>query len=136
MCLEFRQYIIRKARRNITCYKICKFKGLNTVESLLQNYSYNIGREEIIDDFLMEDIVFLNTYVKNIGFHSYKYKYCLRKYFNKHIEYHYRHFAYDTKCIVKCIIPKGSLYFKGKYDTRVGYCSEKIVPIKIIKIWK
>lgn len=140
MCLELKRYVIRKARRDITCYKICKLKGSNVIVSLLQNYHYNIGKEETACNFLVEDILFSKSiYTKNVGFHSYKDKYCLMKYFNKHIYYHYRWYVNDadsTKCIVKCIIPKGSLYFKGKEGERRGYCSEKIIPIKITKIWK
>ena len=58
MCLELRRYIIREARKNITCYKICKLKESNNIESLLQNYPYKIGKEEISYNFLVEDILF------------------------------------------------------------------------------
>lgn len=47
----------------------------------------------------------------------------------------YKQYKYD-KCervVVKCIIPKGSQYYIGKFDEHLSYASEKLTYVKKIQ---
>lgn len=60
------------------------------------------------------------------GLHSFKYK--------KDALQDIMDNGYDVNYIVKCIIPKGSIYYIGMFDhDLISYCSNKLTYVKIIK---
>lgn len=95
---------LKIARKNITCYKIVNRSELSEkiVFSLIFKYEYRIGNvyETTIGGIHRPNVTNLNIVVDS-GFHSFKHK----------------PDAHSIQCnevIVKCTIPKGSIYAKNK----------------------
>lgn len=111
---------LKIARKNITCYKIVKRSEISEkiVFSLIYRYKYRIGDvyETTIGGIRRPNVTNLNIVVES-GFHSFKHK----------------PDAHSIQCndevIVKCTIPKGSIYAKNKKY----YVSSHIVINEVIQ---
>lgn len=103
------------AEEDITCYKVMIRDGNGQLKSLVKYFPYELNKtyhSEIgLDNSLtISSVVVKKDYVINtaeIGFHSYR---DIKNATLDYIEYG------KPKVMVKCIIPKGSTYYKG-YDT-------------------
>ena len=127
MCLLFAK--IKETTEDIICYKVyisfdnklrspyMRFPApnMNEVANTVLDRGY-LGRAK--DNNL--------AYMVNRGFHSFKYIDDLTKelYFWQ---------SSDVK-IFKCIIPKGTKYYEGKFDESSSYCSESIILKETIDI--
>lgn len=95
---------LKIARKNITCYKIVNKSELSEkiVFSLIYNYEYRIGYVyETTCGIRKSDVTEQNIVVES-GFHSFKHK----------PDSHF--ILCKDEVIVKCTIPKGSIYAKSK----------------------
>ena len=129
MCLITTKNIPEIAQEDIVCYKFYKLRenklfspykevlapNMNEVANTVLDRGY-LGRAK--DNNL--------AYMVNRGFHSFKYIDDLTKelYFWQ---------SSDVK-IFKCIIPKGTKYYEGKFDESSSYCSESIILKETIDI--
>ena len=101
------------AEEDITCYKVMIRNGNGQLASMVKYFPYELNKSyhsEIgLDNLTISSVVVKKDYVINtaeIGFHSY------RDIKNATLDY----IGYGSnKVMVKCVIPKGSIYYKG-YD--------------------
>ena len=118
MCMLTNQAWARTATRDIVCYKIVnRYEHPFVLASEVYNFSYELGKEYTEISFKSVSHSSVLATLKNevsIGFHSYK-----RYRDAKAVKFNHR------RVVMKCIIPKGSLYFEGTNGIE-GYCSEKI----------
>ena len=131
MCLnlnpKFKKMV---AKKDITCYKIVKKKnygGCYMYEALIMMffiYKLNIIYSTMIT---MTHTPYTNRLVVNNGFHSFRTIQGLKKEAEYILMYHNSGILTDA-VIVKCIIPKGSLYYVGHNDNYTpNYVSNQIV---------
>ena len=96
---------LKIARKNITCYKIVNRSELSEkiVFSLIYRHEYRIGDvyETTIGGIRRPNVTKLNIVVES-GFHSFKHKPDAK------------FIQCDDEVIVKCTIPKGSIYAKNE----------------------
>lgn len=114
------------ARRNIKCYKVVRKSYPRRVESLYNQFIYNIGEHYKMADFGWK----YKQYTFNImevhdGFHSYKEKKLGQKWF----DISKQNLVPNNIQLVKCIIPKGAKYI----EVDGYYVSTEIIVKKIIK---
>lgn len=125
MCLYTTQKKPMIAVNDIVCYKIClKLKEENIfVAPYVQKYIYRIGELHTEPDFQCEaESVWTygpTAYNKvDKGFHSFVNKYDAMRFI----------FEFSDRIIFKCIIPKGSRYYHGEYNSNGdSYCSDSII---------
>ena len=122
MCLISYNTDPSTARIDIGCYKIYK-RSSNGWTSLYKDYPMTD-----IDKLDTTELQRPGDFYIEKGFHSFAYL--------SDAEYVAERFSKMHKCetcIVKCIIPKGSRYYVGKYSLNISYCSELIILKKTIK---
>lgn len=118
MCLTTRNSIPIIAKKDIICYKIYN----KTEEGYLS--SPYLGYIASMQNFTkLESTPISNgcAYLINNGFHSFKH---LKD--AKH-EIKWYPFIYKNNIIYKCIIPKGSKYYRGIFAGSIAYCSESLI---------
>lgn len=121
MCLytKYKKPIV--AVDDIVCYKMCqKLKNNVFAAPYIRNYVYKIGQLHTETNFqtVAEPNSIGKLYRASVGFHSFVNKYDAMR------------FTRDDhdRSIFKCIIPKGSRYFIGKYyNDGDSYCSDNII---------
>lgn len=120
MCLNANSNIPKIAEENIICYKIYIFRN-GFVSPYLRSPIPKL--KEKITTELQND----GSYLIEKGFHSFINLSDAEgdaKFFSRY---------YEIKAVIsKCIIPKGSKYYKGKFGTIPSYCSESIIVDTIV----
>lgn len=130
MCLQTYNPVSIIAKEDIECYKIFDLLGNDVLISPYKRVCYGTKRDiigkELIPDF------FDNTYLNidysiysddGINKNCYTILHGIHAYTNYPIACFYLN-SYRDQVICKCVIPKGSRYYKG-----VGsdYCAEKLI---------
>jgi hypothetical protein len=119
MCLQVSKDAKPKiASRPITVWKkLVKYgsDGLPHYRAEHHDYLYRPGYLNVEERGLQAELGEVD-----IAFHSMKYRETVRKWLWIS--------AHGALC--KFVIPKGALYYKGKYDDHVGYASDKIIFIE------
>lgn len=114
MCLEIKHNAKKMtARKDIVVYKILLKWRDGTLRTPFRNCVINIGEQK--ESYLLKEENEIT-----IGLHSFK-SYNLISDKDGH-----------WGRVAKCIIPKGSKYYVGKFDGRISYASDKIKYIKIV----
>lgn len=131
MCLATEQKMAMKADKDIECYKVVLVGKDDVLISLVIGKTYEVGGEYTESRFvsniadLFEGFWWLNeTYNVEFGFHSYS------EYNNaiEHLSYADYH-GYHV-CMIRCEIPKGSLYYRSISGGE--YCSDRIKVVEIV----
>lgn len=118
MCLITRNSIPIIAKKDIICYKIYN----KTEEGYLSSpYLGYIASMQNFTELEPNPIGSDHKYIINKGFHSFKH---LK---NAKLDVQFYPFLYTDNIIYKCIIPKGSKYYRGLFAGRVSYCSESLI---------
>lgn len=117
MCLDRKEYSIKRiALVNVVCYKFLIQNSDGTFKTPYQSTPVKIGEEyTAVMDYTDHNVF--------AGLHSFRSK--------KDCLFFSRNWNSNIK-IVKCIIPFGSRYFKGRFDGFRGFASNKIKYIKEI----
>ena len=124
MCLITTKNIPEIAQEDIVCYKIY----ILIEDELLSPYqgspapAINKVTNTLLDRAYLSN--YRGAYMISKGFHSFKYLDDLIK----ELDFWQ---SYDIK-IFKCIIPKGTKYYEGKFNNSPSYCSESIILKEII----
>ena len=119
MCLITTKNIPEIAQEDIVCYKIYILIG----DELLSPYqgspapTINKVTNTLLDRAYLSN--YRAAYMISKGFHSFKY-------LDDLIEELDFWLSFDIK-IIKCIIPKGTKYYEGKFGDFPSYCSESII---------
>ena len=122
MCLITNTPVPSIAEQDIECYKVyVKSYNDSRVSPYRRCPMPNIN--ELVTTELQSPV---NLRV-DLGFHSFSYF--------SDAEFVAERFARTKKssCVVKCIIPKGTEYYLGKFGFDEAYCSESIILKEIIK---
>ena len=124
MCLNIVDYDFlksRKARKPIVCYKLIRLKtdndGVRRLRSWFYGFHYELGKTYTENCFMRE--VDDSWHEVNVGFHSFANENDARR------EASIFDWGSDD-VLVRCEIPAGSRYFKGKYILSDAYCSESL----------
>ena len=128
MCLTTFTKYPSKATKDIVCYKyLIKKKGIKGLMSPFTGFRWEVRKEYTADRSAPR---FVSNNIKDGYFHSYEYK--------DSAEFEAEIFT-NTRCgvaeyhIVKCIIPKGSRYYKGIHTGGAdGYASKKIKIVEVL----
>ena len=126
MCLTTEQLTSTTAREDIICYKALRIQD-NNLYAYYRNFEYEIGklyRGPLVwgKTYSTSEGLYMNI---NEGFHSYS-----------DIEYakeNYRD-VLKSAVIVKCVIPKGTIFFEGEQNCGRGYASNQIIIKEIMKL--
>ena len=118
MCLIVNKVIPIIAKKDIICYKIYVKKGGHLSSPYLDHIPSIQNFTELEPHPISDDD---KRYIINKGFHSFKH---LK---DAKIEIQLYPFLYDNNVIYKCIIPKGSKYYRGFFDRSISYCSESLI---------
>ena len=125
MCLITTKNIPEIAQEDIVCYKIYI---LIAEDELLSPYqgspapAINKVTNTLLDRAYLSN--YRAAYMVSRGFHSLKYVGDLIK----ELDF----WLYSDIKIFKCIIPKGTKYYEGKFSDFPSYCSESIILKEII----
>ena len=127
MCLITTKNIPEIAQEDIVCYKFYKLYDNGELFSPYQG-SHAPAINKVANTLL--DRAYLSNYraayMVSRGFHSFKYLDNLIKELDFWL-------SFDIE-IFKCIIPKGTKYYEGKFDDFPSYCSESIILKEIINV--
>lgn len=121
MCLVADHIIPYIAEQDIICYKLYILINDKYVSPYLKCDMPSIN--ELITTKLQKPGKF---HIKE-GFHSFAYL----EDAEFEVEWLRNTHNYNNICIAKCIIPKGSKYYTGKFDEDYSYCSDSIKLIEI-----
>ena len=126
MCLYIEKNSSKIAKKDIICYKKCiQFEGnLRTLYMLVPLPNNIIGYTQKAEGhIIIHEKLFSPYCIINRGaIHTYK---------NKPKINNYGNFINNPIKIYKCVIPKGTKYYKGTvYSNTIGYASKKIKYIK------
>ena len=124
MCLITNNYIPYTAEHDITCYKIYVYVNGKYVSP------YQSCDMPGINELVTTELQRSGDFYIEKGFHSFA---CLKD-AEVEAEWFGNMHNYES-CIAKCIIPKGSNYYWGKFRDDYSYCSESIKIEKIIKFY-
>ena len=126
MCLITTKDIPEIAQEDIVCYKLYKLRDNKLLSPYREVVAPSIN--EVTNTVLDRACVFNYkgnrvNYSVSRGFHSYKNISNLKE------ELHFwtRFLAHSNVRIFKCIIPKGTKYYEGKFGDFPSYCSESII---------
>ena len=127
MCLITTKNIPEIAQEDIVCYKFYKLCDNDELFSPYQG-SHAPAINKVTNTLL--DRAYLSnyraTYMISRGFHSFKY---LDDLINE-LDFWQ---SFDIK-IFRCIIPKGTKYYEGKFGDFPSYCSQSIILKETINI--
>ena len=128
MCLTTFTKYSSKATKDIVCYKyLIKRTGSNHLESPYTYFHWDIGKEYTADRSAPR---LVPGNIKDGYFHSYEYKEAAEY---RAEEYRHARYGIAEYRIVKCIIPKGSRYYKGIHTGgEDGYASKKIKIVEVL----
>lgn len=117
MCLITRNSIPIIAKKDIICYKIyLKKEGY-----LSSPYFGHIPSVQNFTELESNPTSFDCKYFIYKGFHSFKHLKDAKR------DTQFYPFLYTNNIIYKCIIPKGSKYYRGLFAGSVSYCSESLI---------
>ena len=119
MCLTTRNSIPIIAKKDITCYKIYNKTGEGCLSSPYLGHIPSIQNFTKLESTPI--MMGFGKYIIKKGFHSFKH---LKD--AKH-EIKWYPFIYKNNIIYKCIIPKGSKYYRGISAGSITYCSESLI---------
>ena len=127
MCLITTKNIPEIAQEDIVCYKFYELYDNGKLFSPYQG-SHAPAINKVTNTLL--DRAYLSNYraayMVSRGFHSFKYINDLIK----ELDF----WLYSDIKIFKCIIPKGTKYYEGKFNNSPSYCSESIILKEIINV--
>lgn len=144
MCLRLAvKYQKRIAETNIICYKHLKAVDYDqnkkpVLKTPYQNQYVQIGRTYTSPIKIINLVQYLfnrekTTYQITEALHSFKYlKNCKEDSYSVRV-IHFMN-TYD-QVIVKCVIPKGSEYYVGKFGRSICYASDKLVYLEVLSIY-
>lgn len=119
MCL-LKQSSKLKATQDIVCYKVCYLRN---------NHLYSFFHDDFVWDL---NKVYEAERAKPASSRSSIYDGYFHSY--EKSESSYDLFAYANTVLVKCIIPKGTYYYKGIHQAgKWGYASKKLKIVEIVK---
>ena len=121
MCLVANNNIPYTAEHDITCYKIYVYVNGKYVSP------YQKCDMPSINELVTTELQRSGDFYIEKGFHSFA---CLED--AEIIADQFITRCNYTTCIAKCIIPKGSKYYSGKFGKDCSYCSESIKIEEII----
>ena len=124
MCLITNNYIPYTAEHDITCYKIYIYINGRYVSS------YQKCDMPSMNELVTTELQRSGDFYIEKGFHSFAYL----EDAEVEAEWFENMHNYES-CIAKCIIPKGSNYYWGKFRDDYSYCSESIQIEKIIMFY-
>ena len=133
MCLITTKDIPEIAQEDIVCYKLYKLRDNKLLSPYREVVAPNIN--EVTNTVLDRACVFSYkgnhvNYSVSRGFHSYK----NISNSKEELRFWIHFLAYSNVRIFKCIIPKGTKYYEGKFGDLPSYCSESIILKEIIDI--
>lgn len=126
MCLTIKKgqrFLI--AKTDIVCYKVVLSEN-KKLQTFFRYMTINLG----------------NTYYSKLSRSKYsKYKFKISEALHSFVNYtetllfwkHHSRFSFPDLNIIKCIIPKGSKYIKGKFNGAEGYASDCLTYLEIVK---
>lgn len=118
MCLHTEQLKPLTAEKDITCYKVVYAANTDGVfRSEFREFKYSLGVKYVEEKF---DKAVQSCTVRK-GFHSYRTLDVAR------------HCALPQCVLLRCLIPKGSMY----YESRAGdqYCSDALISVAWKPLW-
>lgn len=126
MCLITTKDIPEIAQEDIVCYKLYKLRDNKLLSPYREVVAPNIN--EVTNTVLDRACVFSYkgnhvNYSVSRGFHSYK----NISNSKEELRFWIHFLAYSNVRIFKCIIPKGTKYYEGKFGDFPSYCSESII---------
>lgn len=126
MCLITTKNIPEIAQEDIVCYKLYKLRDNKLLSPYREVVAPNIN--EVTNTVLDRACVFSYkgnhvNYSVSRGFHSYK----NISNSKEELRFWIHFLAYSNVRIFKCIIPKGTKYYEGKFGDFPSYCSESII---------
>ena len=123
MCLITNNYIPYTAEHDITCYKIYVYVNGKYVSP------YQKCDMPSINELVTTERQRSGDFYIEKGFHSFA------RLEDAEVEAEWFGRSSYEGCIAKCIIPKGSNYYWGKFRDDYSYCSESIKIEKIIMFY-
>lgn len=121
MCLIVNKVIPFIAKKDIICYKIyVKKEGY-----LSSPYFGHTPSVRNFTELEPNPISSDHKYIINKGFHSFKHLKDAKR------DTQFYPFLYTNNIIYKCIIPKGSKYYRGFFSGSIAYCSESIKLLEV-----
>lgn len=130
MCLYPTTDKPKTADSDIVCYKVVLLSsGGNKMYPLLYFYSevYELGKVYHEKRFGVKKSISLGASVVTFGFHSY-----IRQSRALYNILRCTNYKNNKVIILKCVIPKGALYYEGSSGETASieeYCSNKIMPV-------
>ena len=126
MCLITTKDIPEIAQEDIVCYTLYKLRDNKLLSPYREVVAPNIN--EVTNTVLDRACVFSYkgnhvNYSVSRGFHSYK----NISNSKEELRFWIHFLAYSNVRIFKCIIPKGTKYYEGKFGDFPSYCSESII---------
>ena len=119
MCL-LKQSSKLKAAQDIVCYKVCCLRNNNYLCSFFHDFVWDLNK---VYEAERAKPASSRSSIYDGYFHSYEKP-----------ESGYDLFAYANAVLVKCIIPKGTYYYKGIHQAgKWGYASKKLKIVEIVK---
>ena len=119
MCLRSSDCRASYADRDITCYKLVYPANMDhKFRSQFHEFPYELGHT--YHETRFEKANFSCSIYR--GYHSYR--------TIKEATAH----SYPSLVMIKCVIPKGSLYYVS--ENRDQYCSDKIKPVAWRRVWR
>lgn len=123
MCLENLSEV-KKAEKDICCYKVIE-DHRNLTKSQYQG--------KLITIYRCFEIEIGKTYTSRFSYNSDGdvekglHSYCS---YEQAVDYANK-WGWDATRIVKCVIPKGSKYYRGKFNSRSSYASTRLKYVEI-----
>lgn len=118
MCLSTYQILPRRATKDIVCYKVLHFYNAFKVQQFITPYTHTIlHNKTLIPDYFEKTPHYIMHSKRKIVMHGI------------HVFFLPIH-VISGGIKVKCIIPKGSLYYIS--DSHREICAEKVIMQKII----
>jgi hypothetical protein len=133
MCLYTKQILPIRARKDITCYKVVvvsQHNGVKLFRSPYYGVRLYLGEPYValpinrrLPLLFRRQIIFNGIHMVEEG-----YSHCYTDYeFAKdRCAFISNEYGSPTTCILECIIPKGTLYFKS--DDKIEICAKEILP--------
>lgn len=118
---------IKRAKRNITCYKVVQTDLKSYIQCYQYHYKVSVPRVRItiLREYYWSQITLKEVRIAKIehGYHSYT---------SLGVARDFSTIKSDEIMVVKCIIPKGTLYVKGDRE----YVSETVIIKRKARKWK
>lgn len=118
MCLCTNQIAPSVACKDITCYKVVNPANMDGVfRSAFQEFKYSLRVKYVEKKFTG----IVRSHAVREGFHSYRTINVAQRY------------ASAPYVLIKCVIPKGSRYYRSYSEEQ--YCSDTLIPVAWKPLW-